>query len=222
VILIATTVGIWDLLGCTLHRRIGLLSVRDKVLTSIALEHDLCVWVCTNIVAWLMLRPWSDPYSVALERDPPVSRRTSPSLQCMNRLVIGHGHCRAAIWSTCDDPIVGVGLLNDSVVMHYWPMLHQTNSGGDGRLLHQRQVVRRWWENNQRPLHLTVTELHTVFTTYLLIQLDLNNLLNTHHTDIIITHHSSCPQWRVLVIITMLDTNKTTVSTDELTQAVHI
>ena len=66
-----------------------------------------------------------------------------------------------------------------------------------------------------------VTELLLVFTMYLLIQLGLNKLLNTHHTDIIITHHSSCPQRRVLVIITMLDTNITTISTDELTQTVH-
>ena len=48
----------------------------------------------------------------------------------------------------------------------------------------------------------------------------LNNLLNTHHTDIIITHHSSCPQRRALFVVTM-DTNVTTVSTDELTQEVH-
>ena len=48
----------------------------------------------------------------------------------------------------------------------------------------------------------------------------LNNLLYTHHTDIIITHHSSCPQRRVLFIVT-IDTNITTVSTDKLTQAVH-
>jgi hypothetical protein len=97
---------------------------------------------------------------------------------------------------------------------------HQTNSGDDGRLLHQRWVVRRWWQNNQLPVHPTVTELHPVFTMYLLIQLGLNNFLNTHHADIIITHHSLCPQWRVLVIIT-IDTNITTVSTDELIQAVH-
>ena len=152
---------------------------------------------------------------------PPVSRWTSPLLQRMNRLVIGHGHRRVVVWSARDYPLVSVGLLNDSVVMHYWPLLHQTNSGGDGCLLHQRRVVRRWWQNNQRPLHPTVIELHPVFIMYLLIQLGLNNLLNTHHTDIIITHHSSCPQWRVLVIITMLDTNITTMSTDKLTQAVH-
>ena len=57
---------------------------------------------------------------------------------------------------------------------------------------------------------------HNVFTN----SAGLNNLLNTQHTDIIITHHSSCPQRRVLVIIT-IDTNITTMSTNELTQAVH-
>jgi hypothetical protein len=206
---------------CTLHHRIGLSSIRDKVLTSVTLEHDPCVWVCTNATTWLMIRPWSDPYSAVLERDPPVSRRTSPSFQRMNHLVIGHGHRRVAVRSAHDDHLVGIRLLNDSAVIHYWPLPHHTNSGGDGRLLHQRRVVWQWWQNNQRPLHSTLTELHLVFPMYLLIQLGLNNLLNTHHIDIIITHHSSCPQWRVLVIITMLDTNITNVSTDELTQAVH-
>ena len=146
---------------------------------------------------------------------------TSSSLQRMNRLVIGHGHHHVAVWSAYDDPLVYVGLLNVLAVLHYWPLPHQTNSGGDSRLLHQRRVVRRWWQNNQWPLHPTVTELYPVFTMYLLIQLDLNNLLNTHHIDIIITHHSSYPQQRVLVIITMLDINITTVPTDELTQAIH-
>jgi hypothetical protein len=166
-----------------------------------------------------MIRPWSYPYSVTLERDPLVSRRTSPSLQRMNRLVIEHGHHHVAVRSTHDDPLVCVGLLNDSaVMMHYWSMPYQTNSGGDGCLLHQRRVVQRWWQNNQRPLYPTVTELHPVFTMYLVIQLGLNNLLNK---NIIITHHSSCPQRRVLVIIIMLGTNITNVSTDKLTQAVH-
>jgi hypothetical protein len=113
------------------------------------------------------------------------------------------------------------GLLNDSTVIHYWPLPHQTNSDGDGRLLHQWRVVWRWWQNNQRPLLLTVTKLYPIFTMYLLIQPSLNNLLNTLHTNIIITHHLSCPQWRLLGIITMLDTNITAVSTDKLTQAVH-
>jgi hypothetical protein len=166
---ITFTVAIWDRLRCTLHCCIVLSSVCDKVLTSVALEHGLRVWVCTNTAAWLMIRPWSDPYFVALERDPPVSRRTSPSLQHMNSLVIGHGHCCVAVRSARDDPLVGVRLLNDLVVMHYWPLPHQTNSSGDGRLLHQRWVVRRWWQNNQRPLYPTVTELHLVFTMYLLI-----------------------------------------------------
>jgi hypothetical protein len=138
-----------------------------------------------------------------------------------DHLVIGHGHRRAAIRFAHDDHVVGVRLLNDSVVMHYWPMPHQMNSSGDGHLLHQRRVVWRWWQNNQWPLHPMVIELHLVFTMYLLIQLGLNNLMDTHHIYIIITHHSSCPQWRLLIIIIMLDTNKTTVSTDELTQAVH-
>ena len=61
-------------------------------------------------------------------------RRTSPSLQRMNRLVIGHGYCCVAIRSAHDDPLVGVGLLNYSAVIHYWPLPHQTNSGGDGRV----------------------------------------------------------------------------------------
>jgi hypothetical protein len=34
----------------------------------------------------------------------------------MNRLVIGHGHHCFTVPSTYDDPLVGVGLLNDSVV----------------------------------------------------------------------------------------------------------
>jgi hypothetical protein len=168
-----------------------------------------------------MIRSWSDPYSVALEHDPPVLGQISPSLQHMNRLVIGHGHRRVAVRSARDDPLVSVGLLNDSAVIHYWPLPHQMNSGGDGRLLHQRRVVWQWWQNNQRPLLLTMTELHPIFTMYLLIQSSLNNLLNTHHTYIIITHHLSCPQQRVLGIITMLDTNIIAVSTDKLTQAVH-
>ena len=137
---IALTIAIWDRLGCALHRHIGLSSICDKVLTFVALEHDSPVWVCTNTAAWLMIRPWSDPYSVTLECDPLVSRRTSPSLQRMNRLVIGHGHRHVAVRSARDDPLVGVGLLNDLVAIHYWPLLHQTNSGGDGRLLHQRRV----------------------------------------------------------------------------------
>jgi hypothetical protein len=143
--------------------------------------------------------------TVASAYEPFDHRAWSPSRCNMIRLWWSCSRCRVT---------------NDSVVMHYLPLLHQTNSGGDGRLLHQRRVVRRW-QNNQRPLHPTVTELHLVFTMYLLIQLGLNNLLNTHHTDIIITHHSSCPERRVLVIITMLNTSKTTVSTDELTQAVY-
>jgi hypothetical protein len=137
----------------------------------------------------------------------------------MNRLVIGHGHRHVAVWSGHDDPLIDAGLLNDSAVMHYWPLLHQSNSDSDGCLRHQRRVVWQWWQNNQQPLHPMVTELHLVFTMYFLIQLGLNNLLNTHHTNIIITHHSPCPQRRVFVIITMLGTNITTVSIDELTQA---
>ena len=186
-------IGAWPAyVGVHSHHRVGLWSIYDQVLVS-----------------------------VALELDPPVSRWTSLSLRHMNHLVIGHGHHHVVVWSTYDDPLVGVRLLNDSAVMHYWPLLHQTNSGGDGRLLHQRRVVWRWWQNNQRHLHPTVTELYPLFIMYLLIQLGLNNLLNTHHTDIIITHHSSCPQRRVLVIITMLDNNITTMLTDELTQVVY-
>jgi len=169
VILIALTIAIWDCLRCTLHYHISLSSVRDNVLTSIALGHDPRVWVCTNTVAWLIIRPWSNPYSIALEHDPLVSRQTSPSFQRMNRLVIGHGHRRIAVWSAYDDPLVGVGLQNNSAVMHYWPLLHQMKSGGDGRLLHQRRLIRRWWQNNQQPLHLMVIELHPVFIMYLLI-----------------------------------------------------
>jgi hypothetical protein len=165
--------------------------------TSIALEHDPPMWVCTNTAAWLMIRPWSDPYFIMLEHDPPVSRRISSSLQRMNHLVIGRDHHHVAVRSTRDDPLVSVGLLNDAAVIYYWPLPHQTNSGSDGRLLQQWWVVRRWWQNNQRPLHPIVTELHPVFTMYLLIQLGLNNLLNTCHTNIIITHHSSCPERRV-------------------------
>jgi hypothetical protein len=37
-----------------------------------------------------------------------------------------------------DVPLVGVGLLNDLEMIHYRPLLHQMNSNGDGRLLHQR------------------------------------------------------------------------------------
>ena len=165
-----------------------------------------------------MIRPWLGLCFCRIGARPAYARRTSPSLQRMNRLVIGHGHRHIAVRSAHDDPLFSVGLLNDLAVIHYWPLPHQMNSGGDGRLLHQWWVVGQWWQNNPHP---TVIELHPVFIMYLLIQLSLNNLLNTHHTDIIITHHSSCPQQRVLAIITMLDTNKTIVSTDELTQAVH-
>jgi hypothetical protein len=145
------------------------------------------------------IRLWSDPYSVALE----------------------HGHCCVVVRSAHDDPLVGVGLLYDSAVMHYWLLPYQTNSSGDGLLLPQRRVVRRWWRNNQLPLHSTVTEFHPIFTNVFTNSAGLNKLLNTHHTDIIITHHSSYPQWRVLIIITMLDTNITIMSTNELTQVVH-
>jgi hypothetical protein len=34
-------------------------------------------------------------------------------------LVVGHGHRHFALPSARDDPLVGVGLLNDSTVMHY-------------------------------------------------------------------------------------------------------
>ena len=52
----------------------------------------------------------------------------------MNRLVVGHGHCRFALPSALvvghghrrfalpsarNDPLVGVGLLNDFAVIHY-------------------------------------------------------------------------------------------------------
>jgi hypothetical protein len=50
----------------------------------------------------------------------------------MNRLVIGYGHRHFAVPSARDDPLIGVSLLNDSAVIHYWPLPHQINSGGDG------------------------------------------------------------------------------------------
>ena len=58
-------------------------------------------------------------FIVALVAGASVSRWTSPSLQCMNRLVIGHGHCHVVIRSARDDPLVGVRLLNDLAAMHY-------------------------------------------------------------------------------------------------------
>ena len=67
------------------------------------------MWVCTNTAVWLMIRAWLDPYSIALEHDPPVLRQTSLLLQRMNYLAIGHGHRHAAVQSTYDDSLVGVG-----------------------------------------------------------------------------------------------------------------
>jgi hypothetical protein len=155
--------------------RFGLWSIRDKVLTSVALEHDLVVSVCTNIAAWHMIRPWLDPYSVALRPDPPMyytltppywlmirpwsgpffcrigarpawARRTSQSLQRMNRLVVGHGHHRVAAWSTFDDCLVSVRLLNDSDGIWFWSLPHPTYSdGGDKKTINDAYI--RWWQN---------------------------------------------------------------------------
>jgi hypothetical protein len=72
VIVIAITVAISDRLGSTQHCRIGLSTVRDEVLTSVALEHNSPVLVCTTTAAWSMIRLWLNPYSVALRPDPPV------------------------------------------------------------------------------------------------------------------------------------------------------
>jgi hypothetical protein len=132
-----------------------------------------------------MIRSWSGPYSVALEHDPPVSRWTSPSVQRMNRRVIRHGLRCIAVQSACDDPLVGVGLLNDLAMIQYWPLPHQMISGVDGCLLHQWRVVWWWWQNNQRPVHLMVTKLHPIFTMYLLINFVTIGLY--HYTSFIIS-----------------------------------
>ena len=58
-------------------------------------------------------------FTVALATDASVSRWTSPSLQRMNRLVIGNGHHHVIVRYAHDDPLVYVRLLNDSVVIHY-------------------------------------------------------------------------------------------------------
>ena len=58
-------------------------------------------------------------FTVALAADVSMSRWTSPSLHHMNYLIIGNGHRHVAVRSARDDPLVGVGLLNDSVMIHY-------------------------------------------------------------------------------------------------------
>ena len=160
---------------------------------------------------WPMIR-----IIVVLHNYPIVCSACSPSLWRPTHLCRGGHRHHFSIWSDWSSVMVTIALQYNSAVIHYDPLPHETNSGGVGRLLHQQWVLRRWWPNRQRPLHPTVTELHPVFPIYLLIQMGLNNLLNTHHTNIIITHHSSCPQRRVLFIITS-DTNITTVLTQELT-----
>ena len=183
-------------------------SVRDQILIP---SHwgptRLCRCTLTP-PCWLMIRPWLYPYfrhigsrptcveaniTVASTNKPPGHRASSPSRCSMIRPWWSFNRCRVTKWFGGDI------LLTPAASDEY----------------------RQWWQNNQWPVHPTVIEFLLVFTMYLLIQLGLNSLLNTHHIDIIITHHSSCPQRRVLVIITMLDTNITIVSTDELIQAVH-
>jgi hypothetical protein len=88
VIVVAITVTITDWLGSTQHHRIGLSSVHDKVLTSVALEHDSPVLVCTNTAVWPMIRLWLDPYSIALRPDPPVWVYTNTAVLTYNLSVI--------------------------------------------------------------------------------------------------------------------------------------
>jgi hypothetical protein len=88
VIVIAITVTITGWPGSTQHRRIGLSSVHDKVLTFVALEHDSPVLVCTNTAAWPMIRPWLDPYSITLRPDPSVWIYTNTAVLTYNLSVI--------------------------------------------------------------------------------------------------------------------------------------
>jgi hypothetical protein len=114
VIVIAITIAITDRLGSTQHHRIGLSSVCDKVLTSVVLEHDSPVSVCTNTATWPMIYPWLDPYSVALRPDPPVwvytntsvlaydlfvIRSLFPSHWSTTRLCPGEQHRRFSVWT---------------------------------------------------------------------------------------------------------------------------
>jgi hypothetical protein len=171
---------------------------------------------CTlTLPFWPMIR-----IIVGLHNDPIVCSACSSSLWHPIRLYRGGHHCHFSVWTVWSSKMVTVALQYDSTVIHYWPQSHEMNSDSVGHLIHQLWVLWCWWQNRQWLLHPTVIELHLVFIIYLPIQMGLNNLLNTHHTDIIITHHSSCPQCRVLFVIRS-DTNITTVSTQELIQAVH-
>jgi hypothetical protein len=101
-----------------------------------------------------------------------------------------HGHRRLAVRSAFDDPLVHVGLLNDAAVIHFYPC----------RIIRIAAVLDVCFTNGEwyaaavmtkQPKALTSDDDRPIFTMYLLIQLGLNSLLNTHHTDIIITsiHH---------------------------------
>jgi hypothetical protein len=123
----------------------GLCSVRDQILIP---SHwgptHLCRCTLTP-PCWLMTRRDQVLVSITLEHDPLVWRWTSPSFQRLNHLVIGHHHHRFVVRSARDDPLVTVRLLNDSVVIHYWPLPHQTNTSGDDKTTNSPYIWR--WQN---------------------------------------------------------------------------
>ena len=94
----------------------------------------------------LVLRPdcqWCG-FAVASTTETSVYRLTPPSLQRMNHQYKGHGHRLLAPRSTFDDRLVGVGLLNDSVVIFFWSLPHHTYSdGGDNKTMNGA-YIRRW------------------------------------------------------------------------------
>jgi len=159
------------------HHRLSLWSIRDKVFTSVALEHDPTMFVYTNTYVlpynlsmirslfpshwrmthpcwcmltpphWLMIHQLSGPCFHRIGARATCARPTSQSQHRMNHLVLGYSHHRIAVQSICNDPLVGVSLLNDSAVIHYWYMPCHTNSCSDDKSTHirQRQNCIRWW-----------------------------------------------------------------------------
>ena len=111
-IVIAITVVIWDRLWCILHRHIGLSSIHDKVLTSVALEHDPSMLVYTNTAMFA--------YDLSM------TRSLFPSLWSTTRLCgctltplcwlmihpwLGHCFCHVVPWPTCVEDIITAALM---------------------------------------------------------------------------------------------------------------
>ena len=85
-------IGAWPVcVGVHSHRHVGLWSVCDQVVVSIALYHD-----------------------------PPMWRTSSPPLWCITRLFEWHYHRRLVVWSNLDEDVLSVGLLIETTVMILW------------------------------------------------------------------------------------------------------